>query len=246
MKKAADLEIVFENDSLLVVAKPSGLPSQTTVDPKRPSAEGFVKAMSKTNTGAASPCFLVHRLDADTSGILVFAKSKRAATALTESLRNREWTKVYWAVTKYGLRLQTELQTEFTVQNHLRPAKEKRGPRTVSLNTVVRSGGDYAETNFSVLARSPSGGALIEARPRTGRMHQIRVHLAGLGMPILGDSIYNTEPPNGARLALHAAKLDLKLDNQFYSFAVKPPLDFVKLTEALGIDITAALSDLDA
>ena len=76
MKKAADLEIVFENDSLLVVAKPSGLPSQTTVDPKRPSAEGFVKAMSKTNTGAASPCFLVHRLDADTSGILVFAKSK--------------------------------------------------------------------------------------------------------------------------------------------------------------------------
>lgn len=242
MKMASELEIVFENDSLLVVAKPSGLPSQTTVDPKRPSAEG----LAKTYAGATSPCFLVHRLDADTSGILVFAKSKRVATALTESLRKREWTKVYWALTEHG----HHPQTEFKVQNHLRPTKEKRGPRTVSLNTVVRSGGDYAETEFSILARSPSGAALVEARPQTGRMHQIRVHLASLGIPILGDSIYGTDhgtkPQKVARLALHAAKLQLQLDNQFYTFAVKPPADFVKLTEAHGIDITAALDRLDA
>lgn len=238
MDLAPELGIVFENDSLLVVAKPSGLPSQTTVDPRRPSAEALAKAYCSSNMS----CYLVHRLDADTSGILVFAKTKRAVAALTESLRQREWTKVYWALTKH----RRQPQSEFTVQNHLRPAKEKRGHRTVSLNTVVLSGGDYAETEFSVLASGRSGAALIEARPKTGRMHQIRLHLAGLGMPILGDSIYNTDPPNGARLALHAAKLELKLDNQFYSFAVKPPLDFVKLTETLGIDITVALSQLDA
>ena len=242
MTMAPELEIVFENDSLLVVAKPSGLPSQTTVDPKRPSAEGLVKAMVKAHSGADTPCFLVHRLDADTSGILVFAKSKRVATALTESLRKREWTKVYWAITKRC----DQPQTEFKVQNHLRPAKEKRGQRTVSLNTVVRSGGDYAETNFTVLARGPSGTALVEARPQTGRMHQIRVHLAGLGLPILGDPIYGPQPLPTERLALHAAKLQLNLDNQFYTFVMKPPIDFVKLTEAASIDITAALERLNA
>lgn len=231
-----ELKIVFENESLLVVEKPAGIPSQTTVDPRRPSAESLAQA----HIGGEASCFLVHRLDADTTGLLVFTKSKAAATELTVSLRRREWTKVYWALTARC----NQNQTDFMVENHLKAEKERRQRRTVSFSNVVRSGGDYALTKFSVLARSANGAALIEAQPQTGRMHQIRVHLAGLGMPIVGDPIYGPDAHPAEPLALHAAQLQFTFQGQPFRFTAPPPLSFVNYAQRNAIKVLSAIEQL--
>jgi 23S rRNA-/tRNA-specific pseudouridylate synthase len=150
------------------------------------------------------------RLDRDTSGVVLFTKSKRVNASVGEIFSKHLGTKIYQALTiPRGRSLQSRLKREWTIKNHL----GKISPRSRRARYgAVQTDGEFAETSFRVIAEYPRG-LWIEAFPKTGRTHQIRVHLSEYGLPILGDDLYG-EGNNAAasnrlapHLMLHAAQL---------------------------------------
>jgi RluA family pseudouridine synthase len=185
------LPVVYEDDHCLAVDKPPGLPSGPTRDPKRPHAAQLADAQSDRNL------VLLHRLDKDTSGVLLLAKSREFATALNDAFKQRLVDKLYLALV-CGRR-----PNAGTVTSHLREGEAGH------MHTV-RSGGVKAVTELRPLAGTGEVWA-VEARPHTGRTHQIRVHLSQAGCPILGDPLYGGGARVGTqrvpRLMLHASRL---------------------------------------
>lgn len=167
------LSILWQDEGLLAINKPAGLPSHPTVG-NRPNALDLVSDLVAA-AGGARP-ILLHRLDADTTGVLLFALNRASNLALSRQFSDHQIEKTYLAL------VSGNPPAHFAVSNHLKAGV--RG-RTVA----VDSGGLAAQTDFSTLA-SRGGLALVEARPRTGRTHQIRAHLAGQGYPLLGDTLY--------------------------------------------------------
>ncbi len=190
----ADLEIVFEDESLLVVNKPAGLPSQDTVDERRLSLYSLLQDSQRWPYLA-----LHHRLDVPTSGLILFGKKKSANKAIGQLFQEKTLKKTYWAVTCGEPGSDTFYRDCF-----LRAVKSTGGKQ---LMRVVNSGGDPSRTDFSVLSRS-AGHALVECRPQTGRMHQIRIHLQSLSLPIAGDALYGRVDRRFPRLQLHARCLE--------------------------------------
>ena len=191
--------IVYEDEAMIVIDKPAGLPSHATRDPSR---DHLIAAVSRllTERDGRPPSALraVHRLDADTSGLVVLGKVPAATRALSAAFAGRDVEKVYVALADAR---GTELPDAWTVDDHL--AWSKRDQRMHR----VRSGGDRATTHFTVLRRMPDR-ALVEARPVTGRTHQIRAHLAASGAPIAGDRSYG-RAETAPRLMLHATRIEL-------------------------------------
>jgi RluA family pseudouridine synthase len=169
----APLTILWQDESLLAISKPAGLPSHPTVS-GRPNALDQVSELLAESGGA--PPILLHRLDADTTGLLLFALTREANLSLSRQFSEHQIEKTYLAL------VSGSPPEHFAVSNHL-----KAGVRGRTL--AVASGGLAAQTDFRTLA-SNDGLALVAARPRTGRTHQIRAHLAGAGYPLLGDSLY--------------------------------------------------------
>jgi 23S rRNA pseudouridine1911/1915/1917 synthase len=175
------LSIVFEDEHLLVIDKPAGL----VVHPGAGVPRGtLVHALlhrdpAIAGVGGAGRPGIVHRLDRDTSGLMVVARTPRAYRALVEALRARQVRRVYHALV-WG--------------DPPADAGEIRGaigrdPRHRQRMAVVRRGGKSAVTHWRVLERF-GVAALVEARLESGRTHQIRVHFAHLGMPVVGDPVY--------------------------------------------------------
>lgn len=200
-------EVLFEDDYLIAVAKPPGLPTQATLDQARDHLFAATRRFLAKRQQVAQPYLgLHHRLDRDTSGVVLFTKRLEANKGIAEIFSGHRLTKVYQAIAVRG---PEPLSSEWTVKNFLGrdPAAKSKAARF----TAVRSGGDYAETRFKVL-EALEGALWVEARPTTGRTHQIRVHLAGGGTPILGDTTYG-RALRGAlaetvpRLMLHALSL---------------------------------------
>lgn len=219
-------EILFRDGDLLAVNKPPGLPVHATVA-AGPNALDLVKALLAPD---AAPPILLHRLDADTSGVLLFALSGSANRALAGDFAARRVAKSYLAVVGGAP------PGQFSVTNHLRPGV--RG-RTVA----VPSGGQSAHTEFKTLGQGP-GFALVEARPRTGRTHQIRVHLADLGFPLFGDTLYGGRRAldlgadrllTAPRHLLHAERLEFTHPTERRSLQISAPLpeDFRPFLENL-------------
>lgn len=196
---APELTILFRDEQLLAIDKPAGLPAHPTVAGRNNALDQVTARLREE--GRTTPPILLHRLDADTSGVLLFALTPEANRALYRQFVEHGIEKVYLALV-VGAPPET-----FAVSNHLKAGV--RG-RTVA----VSSGGQPALTEFRTLQRH-AGFALVEARPRTGRTHQIRAHLAGLGHPLLGDSLYDgprlVDLPGGRqavrRHLLHARSL---------------------------------------
>lgn len=213
------LSILYEDEDCLAVMKPAGIPSGPTRDAARIHAAKLAEDFSGRSLT------LLHRLDKDTSGVLLLAKTKAFATGLLQAFRDREVDKTYLAL------VPGRPQATFGVSCHLR---EGEGGRML----VVRSGGMKAETTFRTLA-SKAGYALLEARPKTGRTHQIRVHLAQAGYPILGDSTYGGDAEVGEepvpRQMLHAWVLAFEHPTLGTRLRVvaPPPEDFRQLAESL-------------
>lgn len=187
------LEIIFEDDHFVAVEKPAGLLSQAALDPARPDATRALEMIR-------SPVFLLHRLDAETSGLLLFARNREAAEQGRRLFSERSIRKTYFAVVADG----KTLRESWSIRNHLEPEGSGAKMRMVS----TRSGGDRAETEFFLRERK-GPWALIEARPLTGRRHQIRAHLAQSGHPIWGDLRYGGPRRSGGFL-LHASSLRFK------------------------------------
>jgi RluA family pseudouridine synthase len=191
--------ILLDDGFVLAVDKPPGLPTHATADPSRPSLVSHVERWLRARGVAAAPA--VHqRLDRDTSGVVVFGLDQRANAGLARAFAERLAEKRYLAITAA---LREPPARRFRVSAPIAPSSGA-GP-------AVRLGGaDALPAETDVLVREVLEDALlVEARPLTGRRHQVRAHLAHAGFPILGDTIYGRPGAAVPRLMLHAWRLAL-------------------------------------
>lgn len=225
--------ILFEDEHIIVASKPAGLPTQPTLDEARDNMYSLLKKFLKDRAGpgGGDPYLgLHHRLDRDTSGVILFTKTKEANPGISVVFAERQAKKTYQALALRPRGWKEPPQGHWRVENYLK--KERTGRGKQSWMVPTRSGGDFALTQFKVLELAPRG-LWIEARPETGRMHQIRVHLAEGATPILGDDLYGSGArwPAGLevpRIMLHAVSLTFphpitKSETSVFS---PPPEDF--------------------
>jgi 23S rRNA pseudouridine1911/1915/1917 synthase len=195
------LTIIHQDEDVIVVDKPAGLtvhpapghPSGTLVNALLAIAPELAEARETVRPG------IVHRLDKDTSGLLVVARSERARASLIHQLKQREVHKTYLALVQ-GVPEPAQGTIEAPIGRHPRNRKKM----------AVVVGGREAETKYR--AREVlKGFALLEVEPVTGRTHQVRVHLAAIGHPVVGDSVYGRRSPLVGRQFLHASRLAFEL-----------------------------------
>jgi 23S rRNA pseudouridine955/2504/2580 synthase len=195
--------ILYMDKHLIVLNKPSGLATQGGSGLKE-HVDGMLDQLSfEKNTKPK----LVHRLDRDTSGVLLVARTSQAAAGLSRALASRDASKVYWALVK-GV----------PKQKHgiVKAALAKEGVRGKGERMTVSEEDDakFALTEYAVMGQAGQEFAWVAARPVTGRTHQIRVHLASLGTPIVGDFKYGGTEAKGKgaivdKLHLHARSIDI-------------------------------------
>ena len=198
LQAALQAAIIYEDDSLLAINKPSGL----AVHAGTGSPRGLIESLRYIG-GEGSYRELVHRLDKETSGVLLIAKQASALKTLQDDFRARRVTKVYQALVHGHWP-----ETLTLVDKPLSRRQPTEGERIV----VVDKDGKAAETAFQRLQLAGQD-SLIEARPKTGRTHQIRVHCQQAGHPIIGDNKYTPvgqSKGRGKELFLHAASLEFK------------------------------------
>ena len=242
--EAIPLRVVYEDDDLLVIDKPAGL----VVHPGAGVSGGtLVHALvhrdpSIVTVGGAGRPGIVHRLDKDTSGLMVVARTARAHRGLVEALRERRVKRVYHAIVWGDPR---------TDEGEIRGAIG-RDPRLRSRMAVVKRGGKPAATRWHVLERF-GPFTLLEVTLETGRTHQIRVHLAHAGHAVLGDPTYGGRTKKGlspsdaqrslarglldglSRQALHAIRLELEhpVTGRFLAFQSPWPEDLAAAVNRL-------------
>ena len=215
--------VLYEDDVLIAVDKPPGLPTHPTVDPLRPSLVSAVKEY----LGEAAYLGIHQRLDRDTTGVVLFAKHQSANASLAEQFEGRRVIKAYLAWCVPPARRVPET---WRASDRLAPLDSK--PPRIG---VTPSGGTEAVTDF-VIRQRLSHAWLVEARPLTGRKHQIRVQLAAAGMPIVGDVLYGgpmrVVERRVTRALLHAASLELEHPITRRVLRIESPLpaDFRRFT----------------
>lgn len=231
-----DKDVLFEDEWILCVNKWAPIPTQPTLDPNRPNLFALVRAFLTRRDRDGDPYVgLHHRLDRDTTGVMLFTKRKEANAGIARQFVEHEIRKTYLAIVAKGE--EPQKGDAFRVQNHLGP-----DPRSLKIKKFrsVRSGGDYAETEFACLDASEST-ALIEAKPKTGRTHQIRVHLSEAGCPILGDPVYADEfvAKRASRALLHALRLEFlhPISNEAIAVDAPVPEDFKETLSVNGLSL---------
>lgn len=188
------LDVVHEDSDLLVVDKPAGM----TVHPGPGHRSGtlanavLAHCPDLQGIGGTLRPGIVHRLDKNTSGLIVVAKTQKAHTRLSSQLKQRRFKKVYVAL----------LRGRLSPVEAIIEAPIGRDPRNRKRMAVV-TGGRESVTRYTVL-EYPAGYSLVEVRPTTGRTHQIRVHLTSLGHPLIGDAVYGQAHAGLNRHFLHA------------------------------------------
>jgi 23S rRNA pseudouridine1911/1915/1917 synthase len=223
-----DDAVLFVDGSIVVIDKPSGVLSETD-RLGSVSLQTLVPQFLQRRGERVRDVWLVHRLDAGTSGVIVLARSAAAARALDAVFREGRAVKEYLAL----------------ANGRLHEARDVDAPigRAQGTRHRIDPSGKPAFTQLTPL-RIGTSATLVEARPRTGRTHQIRVHLAHVGHPILGDRLYggpaytaSTPPKAVGRVMLHARALTIPhpKTGKATRFEAMLPKDFVGLGEALGV-----------
>lgn len=219
------------DDDLLAVAKPAGVVTHPTY--KHPDATLTDAVFAREAEQGRPRPWLLHRLDKQTSGVVLFARSDHALRDVVNQIQRHTLRKRYLALTIWPSAL-AEGAPEGAVDAPL--ARDTLDRRLV----VVTPDGQPARTCWRRLAAA-GGYALIQAEPVTGRTHQIRAHLAALGAPLLGDAAYlpadNPARELAPRVMLHAWRLDLThpTSGAAWSVTAPPPADFVAVASALGL-----------
>ena len=226
-KRNISVEILHADDDIIVVNKPSGLIVHRAPEyPDGTLCDILLKDFpDMAGVGSDERPGVVHRLDRDTSGVMVFARTQRAYLALRREFENHgRVRKTYLAVLHGAPKPQTGTLNTLV----------GRKPFDAKRMAVVDHNGKTAITHWTVLSRH-GGLSLVEFIIETGRMHQIRVHAAHLGHPIAGDSLYGDQvrdrrmarPPS--RPLLHAVKLSFPhpASRRMVTFAAEPPTDII-------------------
>lgn len=215
------MEIPYQDEHIIVVNKPARL----SVLPEgwNPDAP-YLRQMLEEKF---DQIWVVHRLDKVTSGVMVFALTAEAHRGLNRQFERHEVEKVYQAI--------VEGVPPWNVRNarHMLRTNVGRKHRTV----VVHKRGKNSETDFKVLKRGQAE-AFVEAYPKTGRTHQVRVHLSALGFPLLGDILYGaSETDLIERPALHAYSLGFThpISGECLNFIANPPTDFMEVLKRLSV-----------
>jgi 23S rRNA pseudouridine1911/1915/1917 synthase len=221
--EAVSLSIVYEDEDLLVVDKPPGLTVHPA--PGHPDHTLINALLSHVphlaDTGDSLRPGIVHRLDKDTSGLMLVAKNLEAQLNLIEQFRARSVVKAYLVL----------------VKGHLAPEKGiidaaiGRDTKNRKRMAVVREG-KPARTQYQVV-KYLDGYTLLEIMPETGRTHQIRVHLAAIGYPVVGDKVYGVKSPYLSRQFLHACRL---------GFILPSSGEYVEFKSELQEDLEQALA----
>lgn len=184
--------IIFEDEHLLVINKPAGL---NTHSPSPYAGEGIYEWLKNREPRWANLA-IMHRLDKETSGVIVFGKTPAANRSLTQQFAEHTIRKKYVLMTDQKVGLKTLVAKSALVRT---------GEKYIS--RPLHAGGETAETHFRVLGKEGEN-MLVEAQPITGKTHQIRVHAAEHGFPILGDALYGGSPEQ--RLCLQSAELTIQ------------------------------------
>jgi 23S rRNA pseudouridine1911/1915/1917 synthase len=218
------LDIIYEDDDIIVVDKPAGLsvhpgpghPDKTLVN----AVLGYAPNVSGGEEGRPG---IVHRLDKDTSGIIIIARHPKAHLYLVKQFKSREVKKTYIALVRGRLSPETGF-IEAPI------GRDRRHRKKMAIAGIKN--GREARTGYRV-KEYINEFTLLEVMPETGRTHQIRVHLAAIGHPILGDSTYGTGSGVLPRQFLHASKIEFRLPSSGKEVAFETPLP-PDLEEALA------------
>ena len=224
------LDVIYESAAVLIVNKPAGL----VVHPAAGHTRGtlvhatLAHAPDLEGIGGELRPGVVHRLDKDTSGLIILAKNERAHAALQQAFKDRSVHKIYLALVEGHPPTPTG-RVEAPIGRD--PTHRKR------MAVVPASRGRAALTAYRTLEKL-AAGSLLEVHPETGRTHQIRVHLAFLGCPVAGDRVYGPRSPrvSAPRQMLHAWKLRLQIPGEAEprEFEAPPPEDFERALREMG------------
>jgi 23S rRNA pseudouridine1911/1915/1917 synthase len=226
------LKIIFENDDILILNKSAGIAVHPAIGSEKNNTvvNGLlaflpeIKSVHDVSPGSELRPGIVHRLDKETSGVLVVAKNKKSFFELKKLFQTRHITKKYLALV-YG----TPENKEGIISKPL--SKSANHKKQTIANQRTRNKIREAITEYKIL-KSIGKYSLLEVYPKTGRTHQIRIHLSSIGHPVVGDKIYGKENPLttntnlSTRHLLHARQIKFELFEKKYSFMAPIPKDF--------------------
>lgn len=202
MEIAKTPEIIYEDNHLLVVVKPQGIPVQKA-ESSDVDFQSILKSYLKRKYDKPGNVFLgiVHRLDQPVGGVMVFAKTSKAASRLSEQIRQNIWKKQYLAVVDGVPKQKSGVLEDYLVKNE--------ATNEVYVSKKENPKAKFARLSYETL-ESKNGKSLLKITLETGRAHQIRVQLSSRGFPIVNDHKYNKNAKVGSNIALWAYSLEIE------------------------------------
>lgn len=219
---ASALPVLYEDEHVLVINKPTGVLTHAKGElTEEFTVADYVRARM-TEKDLTNRPGIVHRLDRDTSGVIICAKDSETKAKLQKQFQDRKAHKTYLAIVR-GTPKKPAATLDLPIE---------RNPKKPSTHRVGVNG-RAAITRYEVVATNGTL-SVIRLHPETGRTHQLRVHMAYIGTPIVGDRLYGSEKSPINRLCLHAESLEITIpDSRRETFTAEPPADFKKLMESI-------------
>jgi 23S rRNA pseudouridine1911/1915/1917 synthase len=231
--KLPEIPILFENNNVLVIDKPAGVLSHAKNDEQADETlvdflESRVNEKLLETEFRTSRTGIVHRLDRGTSGVMILAKNAEAMTMLAKQFNERKAKKTYLAIVMGKPKLDAAMIDIPIARNIKKPT-----------TFLAHNDGRSARTKYKILATNGKS-SLLELKPQTGRTHQIRVHLAFIGAPIVGDFVYNKKYADEPRPLLHAERLEITVPtdtgNERMTFVAELPDDMKQFLVEQGLE----------